>query len=152
MVSKPRLTEFEKGTIMALFNEGRSQREIALSLNRSRCAVQSFIKNRNRLKQAEKRGTASKLSSTQRRALVREACKGDMYASELKNVLNLPVTVRCVQKLLKESLLLAYKTMITAPYLLERDRLGRLEFSRDYVAWEPRKWKRTIFSDEKNLT
>ena len=84
MVSKPRLTEFEKGTIMALFNEGRSQREIALSLNRSRCAVQSFIKNRNRLKQAEKRGTASKLSSPQRQALVREACKGDMHVSELK--------------------------------------------------------------------
>ena len=152
MVSKPRLTEFEKGKIIALFKEGRSQREMALSLNRSRCDVQSFIKNRNRLKQAEKRGTASKLSSTQRRALVKEACKEDMHAFELRNVLNLPVTVRRVQNILEESPLLAYKKMITAPYLLERHRLGRLEFAPDYIAWEPRKLKRTTFSDDKNLT
>ena len=101
MVSKPRLTAYQKGTIIALFNEGRSQREIALSLNRSRCAVQRFIKNRNRLKQAEKRDTAPKLSSTQRQALVSEACKGHMPASELKTVLNLPVTVRRVRHILK---------------------------------------------------
>ena len=127
MVSKPRLTEFEKGTIMALLNEERSQREIALPLNMSRCAVQSFIKNRNRLKQAEKRGTASKISSTQRRALVIEACKGDMHALELKKVFNLPVPVRRVQQILNESRLLAYRKMVTAaPYLLERHRLGRL--------------------------
>ena len=91
------------------------------------------MKIRNRLKQAKKRGTASKLSSTQRRALVREACRGDMHASELKNVLNLPVTVRRLQQILKESPLFAYKNMITVPYLLERHRLGRLEFARDYV-------------------
>ena len=109
------------------------------------------MQNRNRLEQAEKRGIALKLSSTQRLALATEACEGNMQAPELEKVLNLPVTVRRVQTMLKESPLRAYKKTITALYLLERHRLGHLEFSRKYVAWDPRKWKRTISSDKKTF-
>ena len=88
----------------------------------------------------EKRGSSTKLSSAQRRALIQEACKRYMHASGIKKVLNLPVTVRRIQQILNESTLLVYEKMVTVPYLLERHRLGRLEFSRDYMDWEPKKW------------
>lgn len=44
-----RLTKFEKGCIMALYNEGVSHREISVYLNRSRFLTQKFPKQPHQL-------------------------------------------------------------------------------------------------------
>ena len=45
------LTNHEKGMIDAFEKDGHSQREIAKKINRSRCAVNNYIKNKNKTSQ-----------------------------------------------------------------------------------------------------
>ena len=42
------LTDHEKGMIDAFEKDGHSQREIAKEINRSKCAVDNYIKNKNK--------------------------------------------------------------------------------------------------------
>ena len=42
------LTDHKKGMIDAFEKDGHSQREIAKKINRSRCAVNNYIKNKNK--------------------------------------------------------------------------------------------------------
>ena len=42
------LTDHEKGMIDAFEKDGHSQREIAKKINRSKCAVNNYIKNKNK--------------------------------------------------------------------------------------------------------
>ena len=42
------LTDYEKGRIDAFERDGHFQREIAKKINRSRCAVNNYIKNKDK--------------------------------------------------------------------------------------------------------
>jgi len=151
MVSKKRLSDVEKGMILAMHHELRSQREIARTLGRSRYAVQRFLKNQEPSNQREERGTRPKLSPTQKRAMLREASKGNSSASDLRKELQLPVSVRRVQQIMHDSPHLCYRKRKSAPYMLQRHKDKRLQWSRDHVTWPSGKWERVIFSDEKKF-
>ena len=45
------VTDHEKGMIDAFEKNGHSQREIAKKINRSKCAVNNYIKNKNKTPQ-----------------------------------------------------------------------------------------------------
>ena len=68
------LTDHEKGMINAFEKDGHSQREIAKKINRSRCAVNNYIKNNNKtLKKIP--GKPENLSPKNKRTIIRDVRK-----------------------------------------------------------------------------
>ena len=68
------LTDHEKGMIDAFEKDGHSQREIAKKINRSRCAMNNYIKNKNKTPKKIP-GRPEKLSPRNKRAIVRDVRK-----------------------------------------------------------------------------
>ena len=73
------LTDHEKGMIDAFEKDGHFQREIAKKINRSMCAVNNYIKNKNKTP-----GRLEKLSPRNKRAIIRDVRKpGKLFFSFL---------------------------------------------------------------------
>ena len=68
------LTDHEKGMIDAFEKDGHSQREIAKKINRSRCAVDNYIKNKNKTPKKIP-GRPEKHSLRNKRAIIRDVRK-----------------------------------------------------------------------------
>ena len=65
------LTDHKKGMIDAFEKDGHSQREIAKKLNRSRCAVNNYIKNKNKTPKKIP-GRLEKLSPRNKLSIIRD--------------------------------------------------------------------------------
>ena len=63
------LTDHEKGMIDAFEKDRHSQREISKKINRSRCAVNNYIKNKNKTPQ-KMLGWPENLSPRNKRAII----------------------------------------------------------------------------------
>ena len=74
------LTDHEKGMIDAFEKDGHSQLEIAKEINRSRCAVNNYIKNENKTPQKIP-GRPEKLSPRNKRAIIRDVRKSGKSVS-----------------------------------------------------------------------
>ena len=74
------LTGHEKGMIDAFEKDGHSQREIAKKINRSRCAVNNYIKNKNKTPQSIP-GRPEKLRPRNKRAIIRDDRKSGKSVS-----------------------------------------------------------------------
>ena len=68
------LTDLEKGMIDAFENDGHSQREITKKINRTRCAVNNYIKNKNKTPKKIP-GKPEKLSPRNKWAIIRDVRK-----------------------------------------------------------------------------
>ena len=77
------LTDHEKGMIDAFEKDGHSQQEIAQKINRSRCAVNNFIKNKNKTPQKIP-GRPEKLSPRNKRAIIRDVRKSGKSVSQIQ--------------------------------------------------------------------
>ena len=77
------LTDHEKGMINAFKKDGHSQQEIAKKINRSRCAVNNYIKNK---KKTPKKilGRPEKLSPRNKRAIIRDVRKSGKSVSQIQ--------------------------------------------------------------------
>ena len=65
------LTDHEKWMIDAFEKDGHSQREIAKQINRSRCAVNNYIKNKNKTSKKIP-GRPEKLSPRNKQDIIRD--------------------------------------------------------------------------------
>ena len=72
------LTDHENGMIDAFEKDGYSQREIAKKINRSRCAVNNYIKNKNKTPKKIP-GRPEKLSPRKKRAIIRDVRKSGKF-------------------------------------------------------------------------
>jgi len=90
----------ERIQIITLRGEGKSQREIAKIIGRSRKMVENALKPKNN---KETRGPKRKTTSRIDRQIVRVS-KIDPFKSSIniKNELNLPVSARTIRRRLKE--------------------------------------------------
>lgn len=70
--------------------------KIAKEIGNSKTAVANYIKAKNKTTSIQKPPVRTKSSSTQRRALIREASKSNKTARHLKAVYNLRVGIRKV--------------------------------------------------------
>ena len=70
----------------------------------------------------------------------------------LKNHLNLNISVGWIQELLHETSYLEYNKMQRAPLLTKLHRSAHMDFSRQQLQWNGKKWQRVLFSDEKSST
>ena len=76
-------TDHEKGMINAFEKDGHSQREITKRINRSRCAVNNYIKNENKTPKKIP-GRAGNLSPRNKRAITRDIRKSGKSASQIQ--------------------------------------------------------------------
>ena len=77
------LVDDKKGMIDAFEKDGHSQREIAKKINRSRCALTNYIKNKNKTPKKIP-GRPEKLSPRNKRAIIRDVRKPGKSVSQIK--------------------------------------------------------------------
>ena len=130
-----RLTDHEKGEILAHASHGMSQREIAEEVGRSRDAVSRFLAKSLFHLQKEWKSRNQKLSRVAVRRIIREASQTKKSAEEIKNNLYLEVSTRRIQQILQTTPHLQYKQSISTPYLLARQKNARLAWTRTHLDW-----------------
>lgn len=144
------LTDCEKATIRAHREHGLSGNQIASRIGRSRCVVQNFLRDpENYGKNFSKQGAPVLTSRDRRRVLARASASG-LSAAKLKAELEVPVTVRHVRRLLKQSDNLKWSKMAPSPRLTPRHVSARIEYATAALQLGEM-WKSVIFSDEKKL-
>ena len=77
------LRDHEKGMIDAFEKDGYSQREIAKKINKSRCAVNDYIKDKNKTPK-KMPGGPEKLSPRNKRAIIRDVRKSGKSVSQIQ--------------------------------------------------------------------
>ena len=75
-------TDHEKGMIDIFVKDGHSQQEIAKKINRLMCAVNNYIKNKNKTPQKIP-GRPEKLSPRNKRAIIRDVRKSGKSVSQI---------------------------------------------------------------------
>ena len=94
------LTDHEKGMIDAFEKDGHSQREIPKKINRSRCAVNNYIKNKNKTPKKIP-GRLEKLSPRNKRAIIRDVRKSRKSISQIQFPGDINVSHRTIWRTLK---------------------------------------------------
>ena len=77
------LTDHEKGMIDAFEKDGRSQQEIAKKINRSRCAVNNYIENKNKTPKKIPR-RPEKFSPRNKQVIIRNVRKPGKSVSRIR--------------------------------------------------------------------
>ena len=144
------LTDIEKGQILAYHHENYSKRAIERMLKRSDCVIRSFLKSPSTYGTKKSRGGPKKFLSPDIRRLNREASKGRLSARELRNQLELPVTVRRVQQVLHANPNMVYKKRKGQPKLTKLHKKNRLNFETEKIEWH-QEWDQIMFPDEKKF-
>jgi len=91
------------------------------------------------------------MSAQHRRALLREAHKGNCSSRELVKHLNLAVGPSTVRRILHDTPTLRYARMACNPIILTRHRVARGEWARQNVTWNPVDWRNAVWSAEKKF-
>lgn len=148
-------TVAERASIIALYNEGLSYREIGERFNCSKKKVFNAIlhfKNNGTTQELQRKLRPRKTSILDDRLIVRLS-KKDPFASSkqiattLRETLQLNISSRTIRRRLQEAGLngrMARKT----PKVSTKNLKKRLELAREYANWDMRTWKNILFSDE----
>lgn len=150
MGRKKALSDIEKASILSHQQNGVSMNEIARRLNRSRCAIQNFLKNPETYGKNFNRKGNRKLSVRDRRRLFSRASKSGVSSRELRDDLDLPVSSRHVRRLLRGEKHFAWQKMKRTPKLTERHMKDRINYATSGLEMG-QKWRTVIFSDEKKF-
>ncbi len=97
------LTDFEKGSIEALFKKGFTMSEIAKDINRDKSTVSRYFKRLTEVKVMRKRGRKPKLSQQSVSLLLSTASSRYISCNGLRTELNLNVTTNTIANYLKRN-------------------------------------------------
>ncbi|CDF38907.1 Transposase [Chondrus crispus] len=145
------LSQHEQGQIQALRLNNWTIRRIAGHLSHSHNVVATFLRNPGLYGKKKRPGRPSKLTSTARRALLREAHKGHLCSSELVKTLSLPVTPSTVRGILRATPTIQYSKIVPAPMMLPRHKIAREQWCSEKVTWTVSDWMNVVWSDEKKF-
>ena len=155
MGPKPRIPLEDRGKVVALSEEGYSQREIAARVGCSQRSVSGILKKHEETGSVrDKRipGRLRKTTSREDSILVRKS-KADRFktAPQLKAEMNLEygvqVSTSTAQRRLREAGLFGRKPR-RKPRLTPAHKRARLDFAREHKDWTMSQWEKVIFSDE----
>lgn len=144
--------------IQILYEQGKSQNEIAKLVKCSRCAVQSAIKrfsqtgsHDNKPRTGRKRAT----SKREDRKLIRGSIKDRMktsseLAAALSEEAGKPISARTVRRRLVEAGLKGCKAR-KKPWLSETNKRKRLEWALRHQHLTEEDWSNVVWSDESNF-
>lgn len=133
------LTESEKGAIIALKAEGVSMRQISIRIGRSVNVVSQFLKDPERYGTIKRSGRKEKLSSRDKRRIVRLAAQSSKSLRRIAAESELDISVNTVRKVLKNSGIIVREHLMPAPRILPQHREARLSFARENMATD---WSR----------
>lgn len=144
------LTEAEKGYIRASIDQGVSNRETARRIGRSEGVVRSFLKFGINYGTVKRTGRPPKISPRTQRAIFHLATTHHKTCRSIRDSLNLPVSTRRVQQIMRANPIAEYTKRKAKPGLKKQHKLRRLEFAKKYVDFG-QSWSKVIFSDEKKF-
>lgn len=144
------LSDFERGQILALHSTGKSHREIAGAVKRSKGVVTAFLKNPENYGQKKRSGRPKLLSNRDERAIHRLVSNTPKSCSEVKSELNLAASRWTINRAINRSPNLQYRKLLRAPPLTTAHKLARLQWAREHMTWTE-EWKTVLFSDEKKF-
>ena len=99
MVTRTKLSEFEKGKITTLKRIGKSQREILKTLGHSKTLISNYLKSPDEYGTRKPTGKPEKLSPQFKRRIVREVKKKTLSTSKiLKSLVDVPCSTRTIKK------------------------------------------------------
>lgn len=150
MPSGKRLTDAEQFSIKLFKDEGYSNRQIAIRINRSETVIRNFLKKGNTYGVKAPTKGNKKLSLRQKGQIRHEATQNRLSSKEIKDKLNLPVTPRQISRILSTSPNIKWTKLQGKPRLTAVHREKRLDFAKKYMSWTS-EWQKVIFSDEKKF-
>jgi len=143
------LTDYERGQIHALRDEGNSARAIEAAIGRSRSAVDHYLADPLNYNQPYGGGRPAKLTDRDKRRIFREAAPGNVSPKKIVDKLHLEVSKATVIRTLNSSDIFEYTKMNKAPKLTEKHKMARVAWAEIYVRTSDDMWVRNFFSDEK---
>ena len=125
-------TDHEKGMINTFEKDRHSQREIVQKINRSRCAVNNYIKNKNKTPNKIP-GRPEKLSPRNKRAIVRDVRKFVKSVSQIQLPGDINASRSTIWKTLKCCPNVEYSNGQKAPSWKEHHIKARYGWAKKYV-------------------
>jgi transposase len=144
------ISDFERGQIKALFNQGISIRKIAQEIGRSAGLVQHCIERGPDNTPCKSTGRQKTLSSQDLRNIRRHASNRIVSAKQIKAELNLQVSESTAYRAMASTEYLEHRMMLKRPRITKASRAERTTFATEHVHWMD-EWNHTIFSDEKKF-
>jgi len=145
-----KLTDAEKSIIQYHFNNKMSRRQIAKLIKRSHGVVNSYLNDPTQFNTKKRLGPKKKLNPRDVRHLRSEASATGKSASQLKNKLNIDLSVRQVQRQLSNCSYLQYEKRQAVPLMTKFHKEKRLLWVKQMIDFGD-KWNSVIFSDEKKF-
>lgn len=145
------LSEQERAVIMAHHSHQESPTEIARLIGRHVTTIRRFLQAPQMSKPARTHKPNRKLSDRDVRYIRQVAVRAKKTASEIKKDLNLHISERRIQQILKETPYLVYKQCKPAPFLKKEHRSLRVKWARAKLEDLNQNWKTVIFTDEKKF-
>ena len=138
------LTDHEKGMINAFEKEGHSQQEIAKKINRSKCAVNNYIKNKNKTPKK----IPSRPEKLSQRNIIRDVRKSRKSVSQIQLPGDINISRWTIWKTLKNCPNVEYLKGQKAPSWKEHHIKARFSWDKKYISFGG-KWSDVVFTDEK---
>ncbi|KAK2578335.1 hypothetical protein KPH14_001331 [Odynerus spinipes] len=136
------LSEKEKDAILAYTKEDLSIREISRRLGRSHKVILNFINNPDTYGRNKKGGPKKKLTPRTERTIIKAASNTQKSCNQIVKECNLDVSRWTVYRVLKNNPYITRQKLKSAPKLLTRHKIARLEYVRENMN---RDWNRVTF-------
>ena len=150
MGSGKRLSEYEKGQIVAYHSSGMSDTVIAKTIGRYQCVVSNFLRNKDNYGNNYHKGMPLKTTSRERRVLCRDVVsKGiGIMDSKVKNGFQASRTT--LWRILSNKENVKYLKLKSGPKLKNIHKSDRMVWAQSHMTFG-QKWRRVILSDEKKF-
>jgi len=144
------LTDYEKGQIDALNEQGLNKSEIGRRVNRNRTTISKYL-NANRSSRGKKAsGRKEKFDCRTKRRIFKLVTTEGMSCNSVKNCMGLKETRWTVLRCLHANGNVKYASMKKCPLLKPVHITKRLDFARKFMDFG-NKWATVLFSDEKKF-
>jgi transposase len=154
--SRPQLSEFEKGQIIAWRQQNLSLRAIATRLQRSPETIRAVIRKYDEIGFCGRlpgSGRKRKTSDRDDRAIVREVKKNRrITAHEIQAKFGLPVHEETIRNRIREVGEFKSYWSCKKPFISETNRAKRLQWAKAHLNWTVDQWKTVLWSDESPFT